>query len=119
MRLLASFAAPAFCVCVAACVAQAPMAQTAPDSTPAASLRVLVKLTQPSDDADLIARRASASAGVAVRYVAAVSPQWHSLSLACDGEAACADALQRLRADAAYFSAVELDRKSRPLPSRP
>lgn len=91
------------------------MAQGASGPAVTNTLRVLVKLTQPSDDAELIAKRASASAGVSVRYVASVSPQWHSLSLACRGEADCDAAMQRMRDDSIHFEAVQRDGMSRPL----
>ena len=69
----------------------------ASEPAPASEWRVLVKLVSASDSAEAIARRASESAGVPVRYATAVSPQWHGLSLACPDEARCASALQRLQ----------------------
>jgi hypothetical protein len=84
--------------------------------TPLAEWRVLVKLTQVNADNRTITERASQSSGVPVRYVASVSPQWHGLSLACGDEARCAQALQALRADAAYFEVVQRDERRQPHP---
>jgi hypothetical protein len=113
VRCLLPVLVSAFSVCLAACAADAPAA------APPSEWRVMVKLVQPSTDADAIARRASRAAGVAARYLAAVSPQWHSLGLACGDEARCTQALQRLRADTAFFETVERDerRRAHPQPS--
>lgn len=96
----------ALSVGLVACVAAAP--------PPVAEWRVLVKTTQPHDDTATIVRRAGEASGVPARYVAAVSPQWHGLSLACGDEARCAAALQRLLADTAFFEAVQRDERRRP-----
>ena len=90
---------------LAACAAAEP--------APVAEWRVLVKTTQPQSDTDTIARRASQASGVPVRYVAATSPQWHGLSLACGDEARCAAALQWLQADSSFFEAVQRDERRR------
>ncbi len=71
----------------------------------------MVKLAQAGSDADTIARRAAQASGVQVRYLAAVSPLWHGLGLACGDEARCAQALQRLRDDKSFFEAVERDER--------
>ena len=114
VRLLVSVFVAAFSVCLAACAADAPAA-----AAPPSEWRVMVKLVQPSTDADAIARRAGQAAGVAARYLAAVSPQWHSLGLACGDEARCGQALERLRADQAFFEVVERSerRQAHPNPS--
>ena len=95
----------ALCASLAACAAA--------DPTPAAEWRVLVKTTQAQSDTDAIARRASQASGVPARYVAAVSPQWHGLSLACGDETRCVAALQRLQADTSFFEAVQRDERRR------
>ncbi|MEO8153355.1 MAG: hypothetical protein ABI605_09825 [Rhizobacter sp.] len=79
--------------------------------------RVLVKTVQPTSNADAVARHAGEVAGVPVRYVAAVSLQWHGLGLACGDETRCAEALRRLRADKTYFETVERDERRRALSS--
>ncbi len=106
MRRVPLFLPLALCVGLAACAAAG--------STPAVEWRVLVKTVQPHDDTATIVRRASEASGVPARYVAAVSPQWHGLSLACGDEVRCAAALQRLRADTAFFEAVQRDERRQP-----
>lgn len=80
---------------------------------PATPMRVLVKLAQPATDAEAIAALAARSAGVAARYIAASSAQWHSIALDCAGARECEAALARLRADRATFDAVERDERKR------
>ncbi len=80
----------------------------------AGETRVLVKLVRPSTDGAAIARQASGAAAVPVRYVSATSAEWHALALGCGSVPACDAALQRLRADAATFAAVERDERRRP-----
>ena len=99
----------ALCASLAACAAA--------DPTPVAEWRVLVKTTQAQSDTTAIARRASQASGVPARYVAAVSPQWHGLSLACGDETRCAAALQRLQADTTFFEAVQRDERRRTHPA--
>jgi hypothetical protein len=79
----------------------------------AVPLRVLVKLVHSSSDPAAIAGMVSRAAGVPARYVAASSPQWHALTLACDGPRECETALGRLRAERAAFEAVERDERKR------
>jgi hypothetical protein len=109
MRRFASCLLSVFGLCIAACAAE-------PASSASAS-RVMVKLVQPSDDPQLIARQASAASGVPVQYLAAASPQWHSLRLQCADPAACALAVQRMRSDKSFFEAVQRDDRKQPLPS--
>ena len=59
-----------------------------------------------------IEQRASASAGVPAKYVAASGAQWHALILQCAAPD-CDAALQRLSADTARFSAVQRDERRR------
>jgi hypothetical protein len=106
---------PRVCSILAATLG-ASLVACAAGGTPPAEWRVLVKLTQASADTPHIVQRASQSSGVPVRYVAAVSPQWHGLSLACGDEARCAQALQALREDSAYFEAVQRDERRQPHP---
>ena len=86
----------------------------APRQAAGAEWRVLVKLSQPSTDAEAIARRAGELSGVPVRYVAATSPQWHALALACGDDSACEAALQRLRAAAATYDSVQREQRRQP-----
>jgi|SRR5450755_4734018 hypothetical protein len=79
-----------------------------------AETRVLVKLVRPSSDGAAIALQASGAASVPVRYLSATSAEWHVLALGCGSGPACDAALQRLRADAATFAAVERDERRRP-----
>lgn len=109
MPRVASLLPLALCAGLAACAAA--------DHAPVAEWRVLVKTTHAQSDTAAIAQRASLASGVPVRYVAAVSPQWHGLSLACGGEARCAAALQRLQADTVFFEAVQRDERRRPHPA--
>ena len=90
-------------IVVAACAAPAPDVEQ----------RVLVKLAQPSADADAIARQAGQVSGVPVRYVAASSAQWHALALRCADAPACDAALRRLRADSRTYESVQLDERRR------
>ncbi len=106
MPRVSSFFPLALCAGLAACAAANP--------APAAEWRVLVKTSQAHSDTALIVQRASQASRVAVRYVAAASPQWHGLSLACGDEARCAAALQRLQADTTFFEAVQRDERRRP-----
>ena len=99
---LASLAAVAACAAPAAAVADAP-----------SGTRLLVKLAHPSADGAVIARAASAAAGLPVRYLAATSMEWHALALSCDSAPQCDTAMQRLRADTAMFTAVERDERKR------
>ncbi len=100
-----SFLPLALCAALTACAAA--------DPAPAAEWRVLVKTSQAHSDTALIVQRASQASGVPVRYVAAASPQWHGLSLACGDEARCAAALQRLQADTPFFEAAQRDERRR------
>jgi hypothetical protein len=107
-----SFAALLFaCTGIAACAVQpAPAAPPAPGS----EWRVMVKLAEPSADPRQIAEQASRVSGVSVQHVAASSPQWHALVLACADEAACDAAMQRLRAAAATYASVQRDQRRQP-----
>lgn len=98
-------------VCLVACAAEPPN----PPADPAVGLRVLVRLAPdaatgaaPDERPASIERRAGASAGVPVRYLAASGAQWHALLLLCV-PADCDAALQRLTADRAGFLAVQRD----------
>jgi hypothetical protein len=78
-------------------------------------LRVLVRLAPPATSGGApnerppsIERRAAASSGVPVHYLAASGSQWHALMLLCS-PADCDAALQRLAADHANFSTVQRD----------
>lgn len=90
---------------VAACAAP-----TSPADVPAET-RILVKLVRPSTNAAVIARAASDAAALPVRYVSSTSAQWHALALRCGSAPECDAALQRLRADAATFEAVQRDER--------
>jgi len=105
MPRVASLLPLALCASLAACAAA--------DPAPVAEWRVLVKTTQAHSDTATIVRRASQASGVPARYLAATSPQWHGLSLACGDEARCASALQRLQADTPFFEAVQRDERRR------
>jgi len=78
---------------------------------PALEWRLLVKLAEPSTDTVAIERRASETARSPVRYVASTSPQWHALALSCADQAACEQAVERLRADTSAYASVGLDRR--------
>ena len=69
----------------------------------------MVKLAQPTQDAAEVVRLASRASGVPVRYVSAISMQWHTISLVCQAEQACDEAIQKLRLDPS-FMIVEPDR---------
>ena len=76
-------------------------------------LRVMVKLTRPSEDTSAIVSEATRIAGVPVSYAAATSSTWHALVLHCDG-ASCAAAVGRLRAASTLYQAVEIDGRKTP-----
>ena len=82
---------------------------------PGAESRVLVKLVHPSSDASAIASRVAAVTALPVRYLSASSAQWHVLALRCAPAASCDAALERLRADAQTFAAVQRDERRHPL----
>ena len=109
MSVVASAAAA--CVLASALAACAAPRQAAAD--PAASVRVIVKLARPSEDAKAIAADATRIAGVPVTYAAATSSTWHALSLHCSG-AACDAAIARLRAAETLYQAVEIDGRKTP-----
>ena len=92
-------------VLVGACANEA----TAPQST----MRLIVKIIQPSEDGAAIAGLVSRSAGVPARYLTATSAAWHAVALECDGARACEAALKRLRADRRHFEAIERDERKR------
>lgn len=75
--------------------------------------RVLVKLAQPGATPDEVVQHAARASGATVLYLAAVSPQWHGLGLRCGDEAACRDAVDRLKADTSFFLTVERDERRR------
>ena len=83
----------------------------------AAEPQILVKLAQPTQDAAEVVRLASRATGVAVRYVSASSMQWHTISLVCQTEQACDEAVQKLRLDRSFMS-VESNRRAYPLKSQ-
>lgn len=80
---------------------------------PAFETRINVRLAVPSEDAEAVVQRAGESAGVPVRYGAAVSPQWHAIVLRCASESECEAAVGRLRADRARFVEVLRDERRR------
>jgi len=77
-------------------------------------VRILVKLVQPSADTATIAALASREAGVPAHYAAAVSTQWHALSLHCPDAAACDAAIARLRLARGVFESIEPDARKHP-----
>lgn len=76
-------------------------------------VRLMVKLTRPSDDRAGIAAEVSRVAGVPASYRSLVSANWHALSLRCADPSACDAAIDRLRQARASFEAVELDGRKR------
>lgn len=109
MRALPRFLLPllglSLAMTVSGCAAGGPVAT---------EWRVMVKLAQPGATPDEVVQHAARASGVTVRYLAAVSPQWHGLGLRCGDEAACRDAVDRLKADTAHFLAVERDERRHP-----
>ena len=103
--------AAAACVLASALTACAAPRQAAADG--AATLRVMVELTRPSEDADAIAAEAARVAGIPVTYAAAASPIRHALFLHCAG-ARCDAAIARLRAADTLYQAVEVDGRKTP-----
>ena len=100
----------------AAAVAGTLGACAAPAADPAAKpveVRLMVKLTRPSDDKAGIAAEVSRVAGVPAGYASMVSANWHALSLRCADAAACDAAIERLRQARSSFEAVELDGRKR------
>jgi len=103
--------AAAACVLASALTACAVPRQAAADG--AATLRVMVELTRPSEDADAIAAEAGRVAGIPVTYAAAASPIRHALFLHC-ARARCDAAIARLRAADTLYQAVEVDGRKTP-----
>ena len=98
----------------AAAAAGALSACAAPAAGPAqVEVRLMVKLTKPSDDSAGIAAEVSRVAGVPASYRSLVGANWHALSLRCAEPAACDAAIDRLRRAPASFEAVELDGRKR------
>ena len=100
------FAAVAAASALSACAA--PAAGSAP-----VEVRLMVKLTQPSEDRASIAAEVSRVAGVPASYGSTVSASWHALSLRCADPSACDAAIDRLRKARATFEAVELEGRKR------
>lgn len=105
--------ASAAAACVLACALAACAAPRQAGADGAAPLRVMVKLTRPSEDASAIAAEAMRIAGVPVTYAAATSSTWHALILHCAG-ARCDAAIARLRAADTLYQAVEIDGRKSP-----
>jgi len=101
------FAAVAAASALSACAAPA-----AAGSAPV-EVRLMVKLTQPSEDRASIAAEVSRVAGVPASYGSTVSASWHALSLRCADPSACDAAIDRLRKARATFEAVELEGRKR------
>ena len=74
---------------------------------------VMVKLAQPSVDANVIATLVSDTTARPARYQSAASEQWHAVVVACRGPADCELALRRLREDTTHFEAVQRDERKR------
>ena len=108
-----SAVASAAAACVLASVLAACAAPREVAADGAAPLRVLVKLTRASEDANAIAAEAARIAGVPVTYAAATSATWHALSLHCAG-GRCDAAIARLRAADTLYQAVEIDGRKTP-----
>lgn len=87
-------------------------ADPAAAAPPGFDSRLLVKLVSPSTDGTAIAAEATRLAGVPVSYGAAVSPEWHAISLHCADASACGEAIGRLRRSGVYGS-VETDGRKR------
>ena len=103
--------AAAACVLASALAACAAPREGGADAV--APLRVMVKLTRASDDANAIAAEATRIAGVPVSYAAATSSTWHALALQC-ARARCEAAIARLRAAGTVYQAVEIDGRKSP-----
>jgi hypothetical protein len=76
-------------------------------------VRLMVKLTKPSDDKAGIAAEVSRVAGVPAGYRSMVSASWHALSLRCSDASSCDSAVDRLRQARSSFEAIELDGRKR------
>jgi hypothetical protein len=102
------FAAFAAAGTLSACAAPA-----ASPPSPPVEVRLMVKLTQPSQDPAGIAAEVGRVAGVPASYGSMVSASWHALSLRCADPSACDAAIDRLRRARATFEAVELEGRKR------
>jgi len=102
------FAAAAAAGALAACAA--PTAEPVPGPV---EVRLMVKLTRPSDDRVGIAAEVGRVAGVPASYRSLVGADWHALSLRCADPSACDAAIERLRKARASFEAVELEGRKR------
>ena len=102
------FAAVAAVSALSACAAPAAAPARAP-----VEVRLMVKLTQPSEDRASIAAEVSRVAGVPASYGSTVSASWHALSLRCADPSACDAAIDRLRKARATFEAIELEGRKR------
>lgn len=87
------------------------VAACAPPMT--AQQRIVVKLVHASDNGTAIASQASRLAGVPVRYLAAVSGQWHALALQCEGTAACSGAVASMARASDVYDSVRIDSRAR------
>ena len=96
----------------AAAAAGALSACAAPAGGPV-DVRLMVKLTKPSDDKAGIAAEVSRVAGVPAGYGSLVSASWHALVLRCSDASACDAAIDRLRQAPSSFEAIELDGRKR------
>jgi hypothetical protein len=101
---------------VAACAAQTPPAPPArargllalPSEAPPGR-RVIVLLAQDAPDAEALRQRLSAAARAPVHALQPLTPRRWALQVQCDGEAACAAALDRLAAERSLVLALEPD----------
>ncbi|EHR69144.1 hypothetical protein BurJ1DRAFT_0246 [Burkholderiales bacterium JOSHI_001] len=91
-------------------VALPPQAPTGP--------RVIVLLAQDAPDADALRERLAAVAQVPVSVLRPLSPRRWAVALQCEGQAACAGALDRLAAERGLVLSVEPDLPVQ-LPPRP
>ena len=102
LPLAAATAAVALSACAAPAGAAGPL-----------EVRLMVKLTRPSDDKAAIAAEVGRVAGVPAVYASMVSASWHALRLRCGDASACDAAVDRLREAPASFEAIELDGRKR------
>lgn len=103
-RLRWSFFGPMLVLMLSACAA---------GSGTSVEWRLMVKVATPSANGAELIERATRTGGAPARYGAAIGPQWHGIVLRCGSDAACGEAVQRLKADSTYFLAVERDEQRR------
>jgi hypothetical protein len=103
---------------VLACALAAPVAACAQPQALQPNPRIIVQTAIDWPSAAEAALRAAQIAGVPMGDALMVAPRRVAMTLTCDSDSACQQALQRLTAEREFALSVELDARAR-VPARP